>query len=131
MLRKIVPFAVMAVLAAAPVHAGDAPKDTAQGKGRECFLTKFVEGFAAPDDKNLYVRVLARDVYHFEMFGPCMDIDWNNRIALVSRGSDWICDGMDAEVISHSPIGPQHCFVKSIKKLTPDEVKALPRRAKP
>ena len=131
MLRRIVPIAALAVMATAPALAADAPKDNAKGKGQECFLTKYVEGFAAPDDKNLYIRVLGRDVYHFEMFGPCMDIDWNQRIALVSRASDWICDGMDAEVISHSPIGPQHCFVRSIKKLTPDEVKALPRRAKP
>ena len=38
-----------------------------------------------PDDHTLYVRVGVRDVYQFEMFGPCPDIDWNQRLALVSR----------------------------------------------
>jgi hypothetical protein len=38
---------------------------------------------------------------------------------------------MDAEVISHSPIGPQRCPVRSVQKLTPEEVKALPKNARP
>ena len=39
---------------------------------------------------------------------------------------------MDAEVITHSPgIGRQHCFVRSVRKLTPEEVAALPKRARP
>jgi hypothetical protein len=38
---------------------------------------------------------------------------------------------MDAEVVSPSPIGPQRCAVRSMHKLTPEEIAALPPRAKP
>jgi hypothetical protein len=38
---------------------------------------------------------------------------------------------MDAEIISPSTIGPQRCPVNKIRKLTPDEVKALPKHARP
>ncbi len=65
------------------------------------------------------------------MFGTCQDMDWNQQIALVSRGSSSICNGMDAEVVTRSPIGPQRCPVRSVKKLTPDEIKALPPKARP
>jgi hypothetical protein len=116
--------------------AGSTPalaKDKAPGASapRACFFTRNADGFAAPDDKTLYVRVGVRDVYKFEMFGTCPDIDWNQRLALVSRASSSICTGMDAEVITHSPIGPQRCPVRSVQKLTPEEVAALPPKARP
>ena len=98
----------------------------------QCFYTKNVTSFAAPDDRNLYVRVGVRDVYHFEMFGPCPDMDWNQRLALVSRGSSWICNGMDAEVVTHATgMGPQRCQVRHMEKLTPEQVAKLPKRARP
>jgi hypothetical protein len=113
---------------AAAKDAPPAPKYDA----KQCFYTRFVDSFAAPDEHNLYIRVGVRDVYHFEMFGPCPDIDWNQSLALVARPGPWICDGMEAEVISHQTgLGPQHCFVKHMRKLTPEEVAALPRRARP
>jgi hypothetical protein len=100
--------------------------------GKECFYAPNATSFAAPDAHNLYIEVNVRDVYHFEMFGPCQDIDWNQRIALVANPGPWVCDGMEATVISHATgLGPQRCFVRDIRKLTPDEVKALPKRARP
>lgn len=124
-------LAAAAAMLAGGVATGETPATKPASPRRQCFLTSSVESFAAADQKTLYVRVGLRDVYQFDMFGPCPDIDWNQRLALVSRSSSWICDGMDAEVITHSPIGPQRCPVRSIRKLTPEEVKALPRRARP
>jgi hypothetical protein len=109
-------------------------KDKPAGKfdPQQCFYSRNVTSFAAPDDKNLYVRVGVRDVYHFEMFGPCPDIDWNQSLALVATPGPWICNGMDADVITHSPgLGRQRCPVRHMQKLTPDEIAALPKRAKP
>jgi hypothetical protein len=117
--------------ASSPAFAADKDKLPADAAQRSCFYTRNVDGFAAPDDKTVYVRVGVRDVYRFDMFGPCPDLDWNQRLALVSRGSSWICSGMDAEVITHSPIGPQRCPVRSVRKLTPVEVAALPKKSRP
>ena len=134
MKRKIalaVAAAVLLTLGAAAAHATDAPDPKAAKAPRQCFWARNVTGFAAADENTLNVRVNVRDVYQFEMFGRCPDIDWNQRIALVSRGGSSICDGMDAEVITHSPLGPQRCQVRSVKKLTPEEIAALPKRARP
>lgn len=115
--------------------AGEAPSGKGAAKPptdrRQCFLASNVTNFAAADDKTLYVRVGVKDVYQFDMFGHCPDIDWNQRLALVSRTSSWICDGMDADVVTRTAIGRQRCPVRSIRKLTPDEVTALPKRAQP
>ena len=129
MIRWAVLAATLAGLAGAQTAAA---KDKPTYDAKQCFYTRNVTSFAAPDDRTLYVRVGVRDVYKFDMFGPCPDIDWNQRVALVSRYSSWICNSMDAEVISHATgLGPQRCPVSHMRKLTPEEVAALPRRARP
>jgi hypothetical protein len=106
-------------------------KPPANAATRQCFYASSASGFAAPNDKTVNIRVGVKDVYQFEMLGPCMDIDWANSIALVTRGSNFICSGMDADIVSKSTMGPQRCPVRSVKKLTPDEIAALDKRAKP
>jgi hypothetical protein len=122
-------LAAAAALSLAPQSA--VARSPVEQQQRQCFWTRDVNGFAAPDEHILNVRVGVKDVYQFEMFGPCPDIDWNQSLALVSRGSSSICSGMDAEVITRTPIGPQRCPVRSVRKLTPAEVAALPPRARP
>jgi hypothetical protein len=107
------------------------PKPAAAGAPRQCFYASSANGFAAPDEKTVNIRVGVKDVYQFEMLGPCMEIDWANSIALVSRGSNFICSGMDADIVSKSTMGPQRCPVRSVRKLTPDEIAALGKRATP
>jgi hypothetical protein len=116
-----------ALLAAAPAAA----KSPANPGKRQCFLASSVDGYRALDEHTLYIRAGVHDVYQFEMFGACPDINWNERLALVSRPGSWICSGMDAEVVTHSAIGPQRCPVRSVRKLTPEEIAALPRKARP
>ena len=118
--------------AAAPqTAAAKSPEEPAKSANRQCFWTRQVNNFASDDNRIVNVRVGVKDVYQFEMMGRCQDVDWNNRIAIRSRGSDYICTGLDAEIISPTAIGPDRCPVKSIRKLTPEEVAALPKRAKP
>jgi len=66
------------------------------------------------------------------MFGDCQDMEWNQRLALISRGGGSICSGMDAEVVNRATgLGRQRCPVRGMHKLTPEEVAALPRNARP
>lgn len=129
---KIIGAAALAALLALSAMPSAAQSPKAAAKPRQsCFWTQSVNNFAAPDDRNVYIRVGVKDVYHMEIFGSCPDIDWAQRVALVSRGSSSICEGMDAELVTGSPIGPQRCPVRSIQKLTPAEVAALPKKARP
>jgi hypothetical protein len=121
-------------LAAAGAAAAKSPKQpeaAAAKPKKQCFWTNQVNSFASSDDRIVNVRVGVKDIYQFEMFGRCNDVDWSNQIALVSRGGSYICSGLDAEIISPSPIGPQRCPVRNIHKLTPEEVKVLPKHARP
>ena len=98
---------------------------------RQCFWTSQVNNLASNDDRIVNVRVGVKQVYQFEMFGPCHDVDWSHKIALVSRGSSSICSGLDAEIITQGPLGQQRCQVRKVRKLTAAEIAALPSRARP
>ena len=125
------PLAAAALIAAAPVAAKSPLEDAKPGPHKQCFWARSVNGFASDDNRIVNVRVGAKDVYQFEMFGRCEDVDWNHDIALVSRGSGQICTGLNAEIISRSTIGPQRCPVRNMRKLTAEEIAALPKRARP
>ena len=101
---------------------------------RACFWSRNIDGFNAPDDRTVYLRVGVRTVYEVKLFAPCPDVDWNQRIALVSRGSSWICEGSGAvgvDIITRSATGRQRCPVTSIRRLTPQEVEAMPKKWRP
>ena len=125
MKRLAIAAALVALLPLGVAEAEPASKD------RACFHASNVSGFRAPDDKTVYVRVGVRDIYEMQMMGSCPQIDWAEKIGIRTRGSEFICSGLDADLISPSSIGPHTCPVKLLRKLTPEEAKALPPKSKP
>lgn len=124
---------VLAAIGAALIGAGAAPAVSADkpSQPRQCFWNHQVNSFAAQGDRIVNLRVGVKDYYQLELFAPCPDVEWTQKIALISRGTSTICSGLDAEVVTPTPIGPQKCMVRNVRKLTPTEVAALPRGAKP
>jgi hypothetical protein len=120
-------IAVGAANAKSPVE----PAPTGAKPARQCFWTDQVTNFASSDDRIVNLRVGVKDIYQLEMFGRCNDVDWTQKIAVVSRGGSNICSGLDAEIIAPSTLGPMRCPVRSVRKLTAEEAKALPKRARP
>ena len=126
--------AVLAIGVAPIVSRADDKPDAKPAHTDTCFWARNVTGFAAPDDHTVYVRVGLHDVYRLDLMISCPDVDWNQRVALQSsRGAGGsICNALDAEIVSHAVgLGRQRCPVKAMHKLTPDEVAALPKKAKP
>src|SRR5438128_7660287 len=128
--------AIAAAAAAALTPALDAPSAAAKAyaPGRACFYSRNIEGFNAPNDTTVYLRVSTRDVYEAKLFAPCIDIDWSQRIAMRSRGSSWVCEGrgaVDLEFITRSPAGRQTCQVTSVRRLSPAEIAAMPKKYRP
>ena len=129
--KIILAAALLSLSATAPPALAKSPLEPAAKQARQCFWTHQVDNFATNDNKIVNVRVGMKAVYQFEMFGPCHDVDWSDQIALVSRSGSSICTGLDAEIITRSTLGPQRCQVRNIRKLTPVEIAALPKHAKP
>jgi hypothetical protein len=112
--------------------AGAAAASTAAAAGRDCFLQRNINNFAAPDNRTLYVRVGARDVYRLDLMTNCVGLTFRNGITLKgSPTGGWICNPIDATVILRRPGMNQRCPVSAIHHLAPAEILALPKRARP
>ncbi|HEY0053204.1 MAG TPA: DUF6491 family protein [Caulobacteraceae bacterium] len=100
---------------------------------RQCFFVSQVNGFASDNERVVNLRVGVNDIYRAELFGPCSNVDWSQRIAIRARGGgSSVCSGHDAELIVPATSGrPQTCQLRSIRKLSDAEIAALPGRERP
>lgn len=128
----ILKLALLAALAIGLSAAGETPSTGAAPPAqRQCFWSHDVHNFAyAPPDR-VNLRVGVRDVYELTLFGECSDIDHANVLRFDTHGFSSVCSGLDIDLIVPTTLGPRRCQVRSLRKLTPEEVAALPRRARP
>ncbi len=115
-------LAPAAVTAAAPtMEGGSAP--------RACFFSRDIRGFTqAEHDTAINLRVGSRDVYQLTLLRECIDLKWEHAIR-VEDGSLGlrVCDGPGVRVITSK----DNCPVSRIRKLSPEEVAALPSKDRP
>jgi hypothetical protein len=95
----------------------------AQSSSRQCFLASNVNGFSSVSDTIVDIQVGASRYYRLSLAGSCPNIAWRNRVALrTTGGSDWICQGLDAELIVPDPnTSAQRCLVTGIAPITKAE----------
>jgi hypothetical protein len=129
MRSSALPVIMLAAAVSACAASAGTPKQSKPAQA--CFWTRDVNNFKAADSSTVNIRVGVRDVYQLVLFSSNSDIDWTQHIGIESRGSDRICSGLDATIIVPGPIGPQRIPVTSVRKLTPEEVAALPKKARP
>lgn len=98
-----------------------------------CFDVHMVNGFNAPDESTVYIRVSVNEIWRLKLFAPCPNVNWDQRIALQNRsGGSFVCNALDAELLVHDPgMGMQRCPITELHKLTPAEVAALPKKSRP
>lgn len=121
--------AAVGALAATSCVADGAQLAPPAGKsaGRACFHANQVRNFSAPDEDRVYVRAGTKDVFELELLGPCPNLDWTHRLGLRSRGSNFVCAGVDLDLIVPQEAGmrPLTCPVRAVRKLTEEEVAKL------
>ena len=129
------PWAALA-LAAAAVASAPLAATGAGAQARQCFRANDWHGSSSGGPRDLYVRVNINDIWHLALAQDCPGARYPGPVSIgdvVSGGTNEICSGVDLQ-ITVKPRGGSNstaCIVKSIDKLTPDEVKALPRKAIP
>jgi len=122
-------FALAAVVALGGCsgETGTNGVNSAQSQRNQCFPISAVTGFRqGPTPDEIYVDVGPRDVYLFQTFGPCPDLDFSWAIGFATDFGDFVCDALDVDlVLPQATVGPRRCPVRMIRKLTPEEVQAL------
>ncbi len=127
---------ILATAAAILVSGGAAQAaDPSVTSGAQCFRSESYQSFRPINDHAFNIRVNVNDYYRIELEGVCsMLTDPDAMLITRVRGSDLICGPLDWDlrVRDSGPGGIAiGCIVKSQRKLTPEEVAALPPKEKP
>jgi hypothetical protein len=115
----------LVALAAAPASAADG--------NRNCFFITEWEGWKAPAPDVLYLGVGMHDVYRVQLTGGTAMLQAPG-VHLVSRhrGSSSICNALDLDLeVSDGHGFETPLIARSITKMTPDEVAAIPPKLRP
>lgn len=120
------------------LSAASAPfaASAAGAQSRACFRTSEWHNSSSGGPRDLYFQIGVSDVWHAEMAQDCPGARYPGAVSIgdiVSGVSNEICSGVDLQ-LTVKPLGGGNataCIVKSIEKLTPDQIKALPRKARP
>jgi hypothetical protein len=100
----------------------------------DCFLSNNWESWtASPDGDALYLRVGVRDIYRVDLTpGSRARKDPDRFLVNKVRGSSWICSPLDLDLTLSDHHGfRQPLIARSLHKLTPQEVAALPKKQRP
>ena len=98
----------------------------------QCFLRRNVNGFSAPNDRTLYVRVGVSDIWRLDLMTDCTGLAFRDAFGLEAQPARaWICSPLDATVVFRQTGLTQRCPVSGLHKLTAAEIAALPRRDRP
>jgi hypothetical protein len=103
---------------------------------RQCFSVSQVTNFRQGGAAQVFLRVGRNDVYELNSAGGCRDLDFANRLAITpdfsgSVGSR-LCTGDSARVIVPGSASPSSfCRVRITRKLTAEEIAALPGAHRP
>ena len=138
-MSKMTPLARVALigLAVAGFSASAALAHQAPAKpakpARQCFYLSDWRGWTAPDKNTLYMKVRGRDVYRVDLAWGSNQLTWpGSHLVSVVRGSDSICQPLDLDLRVSDGMGfAVPIRAKAITKLTPDEIKAIPKKYQP
>jgi hypothetical protein len=134
-LSKILTSGLVAgVIAVGAGLATTAQADTATKSRSSCFFTNSWQGWSSPSPNVLLLRVNMRDVYRVELSGGGSSSLNHAGYFLVNqvRGPNTICSALDLDLAVADHHGfYQPLIARSLTKLTPAEVAAIPKKYRP
>ena len=136
-LRLLLPVAASLVLLGLDTRAtlaqSEAPAAAAKPT-RPCFsLSRWRGGWRAPSKDVVYLGVNVNDVYRLDLDGGSPELLWPDvHLVNIVRGGDTVCAPIDLDLSVADDHGFRTpLFMKSITRLTPEEVAALPPKQRP
>ena len=126
-LAALAPAAVMSGSATAAASTADAHKSQ-----RACFYSEDIQNWRQVDDHTVNILAGGKQVFQLDLLGSCPDLRSATSIGVETHpGGGFVCDGLDINLITPSPVGPRSCPVTRMRKLTAEEVAALPKNQQP
>jgi hypothetical protein len=121
--------AAIAALAISACSTTPAPAGAAARSNSQCFLASNVNSYNANADGTVDIQAGANQYFRLTTAGGCPDINWSMQVGIRSTsGSDFICNGYDAEFVVPDPSGTQRCQIASITPITRDQYNSAARK---
>ncbi len=100
-----------------------------------CFFVTQWRGWKSPAPDTLYLGINNRDIYEVKLSGGgSSQLSWPEMhlVSIDRGGSGSICSAIDLDLkIADNNGFAEPLIAKSLRKLTPDEVAAVPRKFRP
>jgi hypothetical protein len=122
------------VVAASAMLGAASAAPAADTGGRNCFTVNDWHGWSSPSPDVLYLAVNFRDVYKAELAQPVDGLNQPDTVVISDEaGLQSICSAVDLHLIlTHRGGGGRRgLIVRSLTKLTPEEIAAIPKRDRP
>ena len=128
--KSLAILATGAVLAVAAAPAVAATRDTPSSP---CFFISEWRGWKSPDPTTLYLGVNVRDVYEVKLSSGSSQLQWPDmHLVSINRGSSSICSALDLDLkIADTNGFAEPLIAKSLRKLSPEEAAAIPKKYRP
>ena len=121
--------AAAAALAIGACSTSPTSADAAARSSGQCFLASNVNSYHANADGTVDIRSGASNYFRLTTAGGCPDINWSMQVGIRSTGgSDFICNGYDAEFIIPDPSGTQRCAIASVTPITKEQFDSATRK---
>jgi len=137
MARTLFPVALSVALLAAASGCAPAPASASGGASvmaevRPCFTVAQVHNFRSAGPTTLYLRARVSEVFELQTT-PCPGSEFANALIIVPDGPrDQLCPGDRARLqTSGEGTTGLTCVARVVRKLTPEQVAALPDSAQP
>ncbi len=120
-------------LIAAALGLACAAQPAAAASRSPCFFVTQWEGWKSPRPDVIYLGVNMHDVYRVDLSGGSSMLNWPNaHLVSIVRGSDSICTALDLDLkVSDGNGFTEPLIARSLTKLTPEEVAAIPKKDRP
>ena len=125
--------ALIAGAAVATLGAGSAMAGSGQSlSGRDCFSTSDWQGWSSPAPDILYLRVRIHDIYEVRLSGGSHQLQYPGAHLINEvRGSNRVCSAIDLDLSVGDNGFVQKLIPQSIRKLSPEEAAAIPKKFRP
>ena len=98
-----------------------------------CFFLTQWEGWKSPSPDVIYLGVNMHDVYRVDLAGGSSQLQAPDvHLVSINRGSSSICSAIDLDLKVADGMGfSEPLIARSLTKLTPEEVAAIPKKFRP
>jgi hypothetical protein len=128
-MKTLILTAAIAALGLAGAARADAP---AAKPRMPCFFTRDWAGWRSPDAKTIYLRVRVNEIYQLDLAYGSSLLTWpDSHLINEVRGTDSVCAPIDLDLRVANDHIVEPLFIKSIAKLTPEQVAAIPKKFLP